>query len=92
MHQKVLSLNISLTNIKWLLVYLLFICPIGYNGNIQLCPIKSKNEDTLTQFLKCLGVHRSDMDQWPQIVPPLLAAIGRTDGQMLDIRLCEELC
>ena len=39
---------------------------IGYNGKIQLWPIKSQNDDAVTLFWVCLvvftrGVHRSDM-------------------------------
>ena len=40
-----------------------FVCPIGYNGKIQLWLIKYRNEDAVTLFLVCLvvltyGVHR----------------------------------
>ena len=55
-NQRVLSLCILGIDIKSLSPTVTDVCPIGYNGKIQLLPIKSRNEDAVTQLLVCLVV------------------------------------
>ena len=50
-----------------------FVCPFGYNGEIELWPIKSRNENAVTLFYVCLvvfnwGVYRSDMGPLSPVV------------------------
>ena len=85
MQSKVLSLCILGINIRsltqmvtnlWTLEYF-----IGCNGKIQLWPMKSRNDDTLTLFWVCLvvftwGVLRSHMGPLSQVVWKIYAYSG----------------
>ena len=58
-----------------------FFCPIGYNGKIQLWPMKSKKENAVTFFYICLvvitwGIHQSDMEHLSPTVFKLYAYAG----------------
>ena len=41
-----------------------FVCPIGYNGKIELLPIESRNEDAVTLFWVCLSIHLRHPQVW----------------------------
>ena len=71
--------------------------PMGYNGKNSTLAQKSRKEDAVTLFLVCLvvlasGIHRSDMVPLGPVTSTCATPANRqTDGQTLDVRLCEEL-